>query len=481
MALLVEALKEIESISKKNKKRVNKVLNELDIIRVTKLYALDDDWICHCIRKHKYFKTLFSKSEEMLENSLLFRSEETENFIRTVTLWESVAAKYGQFQADYVSLLKRPYSSFLDHELPTMESLMRPMQNYIARKLVVLPIYPAICESLGDTSESDLGPLLSRQYELDPKDINGQERDWRRMTVWQADLNAKKSKQLYHFADLVEKYPHMLKKDGDPAFEARPNSQHIVNYLRRSAENVNKEWCFRSGHKVSSSPWWSEDLVHLPRLCSKALFKNQWLPIRPVLKYWEIFKILWRLHPPLIAENGLLQESMLASLRSLGERWGSVGMTERLKGIDLPQSPHVYPQSVLQDYVHFIRGIKFYRHGRAGRYYDEVAYSGEQKDEAKRSQRQRQRRGEDPDIYKDPAELGYQLGCKKIPWQCYAHDDAQIALLEAFLRVCSYLEATFLQDAEYRATIFKIADAAMKLTRDGDEETERSFCFDFTD
>ncbi|MCJ1382465.1 hypothetical protein MMC17_005578 [Xylographa soralifera] len=437
-----KALKNVKNLSKLKQKLVHKVLDDLNVIRVLNLYARNDDSICHCIRTHKYYQTLFPNNQE------------SQILIRTFHLWQSVAQQNRLLYADYIFDLRRPYSTFSYCQLPTLDSLMEPLQSYIAPKVFVLPIYLAICDTMALDAD-----VLVPEVKVGPQDLDIQERRWQCMKACQEALNARKSKQLYRLANLVERYPHMLKKHLDPAVEARPNSKHIVNYFLSCAEKVKKEWCFRSGQRITSLPSWLEDVVNLPKLCCTSVFRGDGLPLVPVRKYRELFKAQLRVNPPQVDEaKSQTSRSLAYSIKSLSERWDKRRLSEKIEDIHLTQSPHKYPEDVLQDYITAIQGLYKYTYERERREYDDV-YSREQEEEAKRYQRQHKfRRGHDPFSFKTPGELGYKRPRKQLPYKLYAHNDTQLDWLEAFLKTCSYMEANLPQDAEDETADLTAAD-----------------------
>ena len=199
---------------------------------------------------------------------------------------------------------------------------------------------------------------------------------------------------------------------------------------------------------MTPSLWWSEDVVHLPQLCCSALFRGEGLPLIPVQKYRELFKAHLRLNPPQAHDANTDDFGTPAYwTKELNERWDKRGLSEKVQNIAITQSPHIYPDSVHQDYITSIKGIVFGQDCRPPECFDDV-YTRDEEDSAKRYQRHRFRHGHDPDSFKTPEELGYERPRTYLPFKYYAHDDSQLDWLEAFLKTCSYMEANLPQTAE---------------------------------
>ncbi|MCJ1398036.1 hypothetical protein MMC11_001233 [Xylographa trunciseda] len=430
----------IENLGKLPEELVHGVLDGLNVIRVLLLYARDDDWICHCIRTHIFYRKLFPPN-----------GRDAQTLKQTFSLWYDIAQQNRLRYADYVFELRRPYSSFSPYDLPTIKSLMQPFRDYIAPELFVLPIYLAICGTLRlDTRV--LVPSVRAGYLA----LDIQRKLWQCMKVSQKALNAQKSKQLYRLASLVEQYPHMLKKHLDPGVNARPNSKHIINYLQSCAEYVKKEWCFRSKSLDRRSPDWSEVPVHTPQLCCTALFRNEGLPLVPVQKYRRLFQTQLRADPPQL--GGSDPPSLKRGIKALTKKWDDRGVLEKFKDIGLEPPSHIYPEDVRQDYITAIRGISERRGLRQQEIYEEV-FTPDQKKAAQLSLRKyNSRHGNFPNTVVKLDELGYRRPRATLPYRLYAHNDEQLDWLEAFLKTCSYMEANLTQGVGDETTASAVAE-----------------------
>ncbi|MCJ1390242.1 hypothetical protein MMC18_003100 [Xylographa bjoerkii] len=284
---------------------------------------------------------------------------------------------------------------------------MQPFQRYIAPAVFVLPIYLAICKTL----ELDTRVLVPN-VNVSETDLDVQEQRWKCMKVCQQALNAQKSKQLYRLASLVEKYPHMLKKHLDPGVTARPNSQHIIKYLRSCAEHVKKEWYFRSETVLGTGTLLEAEIVHKPQVRCAALFRSEGLPFVPVQKYWKLFLTQLRANPPQL--DGSESQSLIKGLKEFTKTWDTHGLLEKIKGIGLAQPSHTYPEDVRQDYITAIKGTSERRRFRCNESYD-AGFSQEQKRSAREYGFEQYKRGTSRYKVWTPEMLGYRKSLKYLP------------------------------------------------------------------